>query len=106
MHFSSLDSASGGLNLREAIKESGWLRNRLDCAASPADHRSCSREAAGVASPLFSYKEQCFDHEEFGVDLSWDGPTWAQFYSHSGPLFIYWSLSSLFYYWSLTSLSY
>ncbi|KRY08166.1 hypothetical protein T12_15726 [Trichinella patagoniensis] len=35
-----------------------------------------------------------------------DGPTWAQFYSHSGPLFIYWSLSSLFYYWSLTSLSY
>ncbi|KRX31794.1 hypothetical protein T06_366 [Trichinella sp. T6] len=26
-----------------------------------------------------------------------DGPTWAQFYSHSGPLFIYWSLSSLFY---------
>ncbi|KRY25467.1 hypothetical protein T01_14461 [Trichinella spiralis] len=34
------------------------------------------------------------------------GPTWAQFYSHSVPLFIYWSLSSLFYYSSLTSLSY
>ncbi|KRY02154.1 hypothetical protein T01_9164, partial [Trichinella spiralis] len=26
-----------------------------------------------------------------------DGPSWAQFYSHSVPLFIYWSLSSLFY---------
>ncbi|KRX62851.1 hypothetical protein T09_8066 [Trichinella sp. T9] len=26
-----------------------------------------------------------------------DGPTGAQLYSHSGPLFIYWSLSSLFY---------
>ncbi|KRZ61678.1 Transposon Ty3-I Gag-Pol polyprotein [Trichinella nativa] len=25
------------------------------------------------------------------------GPTWAQFHSHSGSLFIYWSLSSLFY---------
>ncbi|KRY04404.1 hypothetical protein T12_8078 [Trichinella patagoniensis] len=33
-------------------------------------------------------------------------PTGAQLYSHSGPLFIYWSLSSLFYYWSLTSLFY
>ncbi|KRZ64991.1 hypothetical protein T08_4782 [Trichinella sp. T8] len=28
---------------------------------------------------------------------AWDGPTGAQLYSHSGPLFIYWSLSSLFY---------
>ncbi|XP_003377341.1 conserved hypothetical protein [Trichinella spiralis] len=28
---------------------------------------------------------------------SWDGPSWAQFYSHSVPLFIYWSLSLLFY---------
>ncbi|KRX33512.1 hypothetical protein T05_1335 [Trichinella murrelli] len=33
-------------------------------------------------------------------------PTGAQLYSHWGPLFIYWSLSSLFYYWSLTSLFY
>ncbi|KRY07020.1 Retrovirus-related Pol polyprotein from transposon TNT 1-94 [Trichinella patagoniensis] len=41
-----------------------------------------------------------------GKNTEWDGPTWAQFYSHSGPLFIYWSLFSLFYYWSLTSLSY
>ncbi|KRY05091.1 hypothetical protein T12_2267 [Trichinella patagoniensis] len=22
--------------------------------------------------------------------IAGDGPTWAQFYSHSGPLFIYW----------------
>ncbi|KRY25510.1 hypothetical protein T01_8043 [Trichinella spiralis] len=31
--------------------------------------------------------------------LTWNkfGPTWAQFCSHSVPLFIYWSLSSLFY---------
>ncbi|KRZ81608.1 hypothetical protein T08_10348 [Trichinella sp. T8] len=29
--------------------------------------------------------------------FSGDGPTGAQLYSHSGPLFIYWSLSSLFY---------
>ncbi|KRX16399.1 hypothetical protein T07_860 [Trichinella nelsoni] len=59
-----------------------------------------SRTVSAVLPTALTHTAHCshaltmFDIKELNHR---DGPTWAQFCSHSVPLFIYWSLSSLFY---------
>ncbi|KRY46196.1 hypothetical protein T03_234 [Trichinella britovi] len=90
------DMTVKGVNgLKVRIPDLRRVRFRL----IPAQSESLEPLKEGIELTALSLPSLCDDLVGFG-------PTWAQFCSHSVPLFIYWSLSSLFYYWSLTSLSY